>query len=808
LLTRFAEVTEESDGGYLAVCPGHNDSRPSLRIWRGDDNKVRLTCRAGCETKDVIKAVGLEWADLFDAKGEGATVAKERPEMVTGEPVASLAAYVAATSAALEQSKAATEYLMRRFGLGAEEAQTLGIGYDDDPEHLASFGYRSDAFLRFRRITVPLRGFDGVARGLQGRDITGRCSLRWVSLSNPEGLRWAPYGVFRGQGGYGAVLITEGPGDALTAVSVGYDAVGIRGAALAGNPELVAELAEGLRGQQVIICGDTDPAGGGFNVKLAAGLMAHGIDVYSLAIPFAESDLTDWREQRVGPQRFPSALHDAVKAAQPVGGKVGTAVVDESTGALVPDDDEAARAVRLMAELAQRYGSSDVLNAHALVAFTGGRIKYAPGLGFYVWNGTTWERSETRVRQAIHYMGAALTVAAAGLGEDGKELRKVAKGFTLTRNIDSLMRELRAVPSVHVPVDAFDARPELLSFRNGTVNLRTGVMTPHSMADMLTYALDIDYNAQAKCPRWEQFLTEIFPGNPDLVDYMRRLVGYGVTGSVGEQCFAVLWGKGANGKSVFTDTLTGVFRTISKTTPFATFEERGSGGIPNDIAALRGARLVMASEGESGKPMSEGILKRVTGKDMISARFLRQEFFEFKPSFLLMLATNHKPRFRGQDEGLWRRVKMIPFKRYFAPDERDHTLDAKLLAEAEGIAAWAVRGAVEWHAEGLQDPEVIKKAVKEYRETSDSLAGFYPGVLVSCDDQCQTSGNDAFNLYLEWCEAENLPTRERWTRTTFYTAMEERGVTKKKTNKGIALVGCRPAGTSPAAVGPGIFGKD
>jgi putative DNA primase/helicase len=216
----------------------------------------------------------------------------------------------------------------------------------------------------------------------------------------------------------------------------------------------------------------------------------------------------------------------------------------------------------------------------------------------------------------------------------------------------------------------------------------------------------------------------------------------------------------------------------------------------------------MASEGESGKPMSEGILKRVTGKDMISARFLRQEFFEFKPSFLLMLATNHKPKFKGQDEGLWRRVKMIPFKRYFAPDERDHTLDAKLLAEAEGIAAWAVRGAVEWFAEGLQDPTVIKNAVKEYRETSDALAGFFPGVLVPCEDNCQTNGNEAFTVYLDWCEAENLPNRERWTRTTFYSAMEERGVTRKKTSKGIALVGCRLASISPAAVGPGIFEKD
>jgi putative DNA primase/helicase len=819
VLARFTDVSEEMDGGYLALCPAHSDSRPSLRVWRGDDNKVRLTCRTGCKTEDVIKSVGLSWSDLFNATGEGLTVPKERPVLVGAGQTAALAAYVDTTSLRLgdyanEWAGRARAYVADRFGLELDSAAELMLGVDFGDESIP-FAFRSRSFLAFPRLTVPLNDFNGVARGLQGRDLSGRCPGRWLSLMNPDGARWAPYGVFRGQGGYGVTLVTEGPGDALTAVSVGYDAVAVRGAALAGSPELIAELAAGLKGSQVIVCGDNDEAGNGFTQRLAEGLAAHDVSVFTLSIPHDGDDLTDWRGR--DSSAFPNALHRAVKAAAPVK-LVGSAIVDGETGALVPDADEAERAVRLMSSFAERYGSSDVLNAHALVAFTGGRIKFAAGLGFYVWNGVTWERSETRVRQAIHYMGAALTVAAAeksaehrATGGDpkndpGEFLRKVAKGFTLTRNIDSLMRELRAVPSVHVDAAEFDARPDLLSFRNGTVNLRTGELRSHEKSDMLTYALDIDYVADAPADRWETFLREIFPGNPELCDYMRRLVGYGITGHVAEQCFAVLWGKGANGKSVLTDTLTHVFRTISKTTPFATFEEKGSGGIPNDVAALRGSRLVMASEGESGKPMSEAVLKRVTGKDMIAARFLRQEFFEFKPSFLLMLATNHKPKFRGQDEGLWRRVKMIPFKRWFAPHERDHTLDAKLAAEAEGIAAWAVRGAVEWFRDGLKDPEVIATATKEYRETSDALAGFFPGVLEPCaENDCAMPGADAFNAYLEWCEAENLPAKERWTRRAFFGAMEERGVTRKKTNKGIALVGCRQAAPATAATGPGIF---
>jgi putative DNA primase/helicase len=807
VLARFTDVAEQADGGYLALCPAHADSRPSLRIWRGDDNKVRINCRAGCTPDSVRIAARLNWTDLFDADGDGATVPRERPAMVGPGPTAALAQYVDATAMALfdydyAHAEHARNYIGDRFGLDPDTALDLMLGVDSLGQVCPHFPYRSRAFTSFPRLTVPLRDFRGVARGLQGRDLTGNCPGRWVSLSNPEGARWASYGVFKGQGGYGVTLVCEGPGDALTAVAVGYDAVAIRGASLAGSPELIAELAAGLAGTQVVVAGDNDTAGQGFTRRLADGLAEHGVAVYTLEIPTSGDDLTDWRAR--DPHLFPDALHSAVKYARPVGNAadaMAQAIAEEladRTGTDVVTREQGREAARVLSGLVEKYGETDAMNAYALVGWTGGRIKYAAGLGFYVWNGRVWERSEVKVRQEIHRMGAALVF-------DGKLTE--ARGFTMTSRIDALLRELRSVPSVHVEATEFDAKAELLSFANGTVDLRTGKMHAHRQGDMLTYEVDVNYRPEATCPRWTQFLGEIFPDHPELPAYMRRLVGYGITGSVAEQCFAVLWGKGANGKSVFTDTLTAVFRSISKTTPFATFEEKQGGGIPNDIAALRGSRLVMASEGESGKPMSEAVLKRVTGKDMIAARFLRQEFFEFKPSFLLMLATNHKPKFRGQDEGLWRRVKMIPFRRWFAPDERDHKLDVKLLAEAEGIAAWAVAGAVEWYRDGLGDPPVITDAGREYRETSDALAGFLPGVLEPCSDSTPLSGADAFNSYLEWCEAENLPARERWTRRTFYDALEERGIQRKKSNTGIALVGVRMAGKSPAAVGPGIFGK-
>lgn len=808
LISRFAEVTEQADGGFLAVCPAHGDSRPSLRIWVGDNGTVRMTCRAGCVTRDVVSAAGLRWPDLFDIEGEAPTVASAKPELVGPKHIAALAMYTEDARDRLTEddhwSTVAGNYLTDRFGMDVPTASGLGVGVDDTTVN-PLWSALSAAYKRYARLTVPLLDFAGNPRGLQGRDLTGQCPGRWVSLTNPEGFRWAPYGVFRGEGGYGVTLVTEGPGDGLTAVAVGYDVVMVRGASLVASPELLAEIAAGVAGTQVIACGDNDTAGRAFNRKLADGLKPFGIEVYALPLPTGmdnKADLTDWRA--LEPKTFALSLHKAVKSARPVAKPEDAAraerseEISEATGTDIVSRDQGNDAARILAGLLERYGDTDAMNAHALVAWTDGRIKYAPGLGFYVWNGRTWERSEVKVRQEIHRMGAALVLA-------GKV--KEARGFTMTTRINDLMTELRSVPSVYVTPQDFDNRPELLSFRNGTVELRSGRLRAHRKEDMLTYCVALDYDAQAQCPRWEAFIDEIMPGMPSMPAYLQRLIGYGVTGTTDEQCFAVLWGKGANGKSVLTDTLSTVFGTISKTTPFATFEEKNSGGIPNDIASLRGARLVMASEGESGKPMSEAVLKRVTGKDMVSARFLRQEFFEFKPSFLLVLATNHKPKFKGQDDGLWRRVKMIPFKRFFAPHERDHDLDKKLLAEAQGIATWAVRGAVEWFANGLQDPAEIVAASREYRETSDALVGFFPGVYAH-DDDSSVPGADAYNAYREWCEAEGLPSKEIWTRRSFYDAMEERQVSRKKTNKGITLVGIRLASSEAKPTGPGIFGQD
>ncbi|MER7705487.1 phage/plasmid primase, P4 family [Kitasatospora sp. NPDC097605] len=483
-----------------------------------------------------------------------------------------------------------------------------------------------------------------------------------------------------------------------------------------------------------------------------------------------------------------------------------------------------AEAVAAYREAASRYGASDIVNAHALVQFMKGGIKYAEGVGFHVWSGTHWVRDEVLVRQAAHDLGAAMveTLArekaiirealALKLAGDALEaeyekqvaalpLAKASKGFTMARRIDDLIRELASVRGVNCSVDDFDHQPHLLSFANGTVDLRTGVRRPHDPADMLTKSLPWNYNPLAKAKRWRRFLKEVFPNEPAMVDYIRRLCGYGITGSTAEQAFAVLIGTGANGKSVFLDSLSHVFGDLSETTRFETFEDRGS-SIPADLAALRGARMVMASEGEAGKPMSESVLKRATGSDRLTARFMRENFFTYQPTFLLWLASNHTPAFRSQDEGLWRRVKLIKFDRYFKPEERDHGIFAELREEAEGIAAWAVAGAVEWYAGGLQEPDCIKTATTAFKENSDALAEFLTDVLMKVDsEKSHVPSQEAYTAYRDWCEAQG---EKAWTRRGFISALDERGIRQHRMTKGRVLLGVRFA-HQPVPAGPGVF---
>lgn len=765
-LGRFSEVAEESDG-WVVPCPSHEDSRPSLRVAVSDAGKVLLKCRARCETSEVLSALGMTWAELGTVEpGDVKSRATSRDVPASPADVAALAAQL--DRYADDSAQEAAAYAETRFGLSGEDYDRLGLGYATDLGGGA-------------RLVVPFRDKDGVPRGFQARALAHDATVRWLGPKSPDGASWSKLGYLPGAAGWDEVLVTEGPGDGLTAVALGYDAIIVRGAALASNSLVVETIAEWVGDRVAVIAGDGDTSGRAFSSTLATALVARRIRTKVLDVPDGQ-DLTDWRAEN--PARFATECMRAVLSAKEV----------TSYDAALRSRDASA------------YPLTDLGNARFVrdyVVARGSGVRYSPEVGFFLLDGGVWRPDKLDTTRAYVQEAADLVtdIAASLMAEAGADQNRMreAKAWSAwarhsqsSRGIDAAVRELQALRDVAADVAEFDRHHHLIACRNGVVNLRTGALQPHDPDLLLTRKVDLNYSAEARAPRWESFLHEVFPTYPDLPAYVQRLIGYGITGETAEQCFAVLWGTGANGKSVFTDTLAEVFREQTVTTPFSTFEDRGSGGIPNDLAALKGARLVMAAEGEQGRPMAEAILKRVTGRDLISARFMRKEFFEFRPTFLLMLATNYPPRFRGQDEGLWRRVKFLPWERTFTARDKDHQLGAKLMAEAEGIFAWAVRGAIEWYARGLQDPKIIRDATAEYRQTSDALVGFLPGVFVK-DEEGTTLGQVVWEAYRDWTEEEALPHKERWSRRALFAALEERGLVKKRAAQGTVFSGIRRA---------------
>lgn len=771
-LTEFLdmfEAVEEMHDGFLVRCPSHDDSDPSLRI--GVSDKVLVKCRAGCKTDTVLADLGLSWSDLMTMTIDRTP---SEPATSTAAPASSMA--TAALAQMLDgyqdgMTQEVHEYAAQRFGLSSEQIERLGLGAWDDNGT--------------PRLVVPFTDPSGRVIGHQARALDKNAKVRWKGPKSPgDGGSWSRIGWLDGSSetGWTEVVITEGPGDGLTAAGLGYDAIVVRGAALAGNEDVVRQIAQWVGNRKAVIAGDGDTSGREFSDKMSRGLQRLDVQAVILEVP-EDEDLTSWNEA----DESGTAVIAAIGSAQ--------AFIPSATYLRELDEDEypmsdtgAARWVR---DYIRRQGSD---------------VRYTPEAGFFLVDSGIWRKDDldavyAYTQEAFEVMQTlAKRFYESALAEDDDERAKDAirrlkhsQRYSNTSPMEAALKQLRVLRDVATRFEEFDTNPHLLAFKNGVVDLRTGKLMDHNPSFMLTRRVEYNYNPDAECPRWLTFLDEVFPNHPDMPAYMKRLVGYGITGNTDEQCFVVHWGTGANGKSVFTDLMTTLFRDITVTTPFSTFEAKQGGGVPNDVAALKGARFVFASEGEADKPMAEAMLKRVTGRDAISARFMRQEFFEFYPTFLLNMATNTKPRFKGQDEGLWRRVKLIPWERYFAPNERDHYLGKKLEAEAEGVMAWAVAGAVEWYADGLGDPATVQEATKDYRENSDALDGFLPGIYEKGDFTDTVPAQDMFNEYLTWADDENLATREIWTRRFFYQALEERGFKKVRHGKGRVFAGVRKA---------------
>ena len=425
-------------------------------------------------------------------------------------------------------------------------------------------------------------------------------------------------------------------------------------------------------------------------------------------------------------------------------------------------------------------------------------LLHVPGVGWHIFDGRRYWRDQTQqiislaeeTIQRIH-----LDAAHEPSPEHRDALSKLAKDYSKIERVRGALAFLQ--PTVSMTVERLDAAPFAFNVRNGTIDLKTGELRAHNRADLITRLSPIKYDNTATAPRWLQFLTEIFDGDCELADYVKRLFGYALTADQRHQIITFLWGQGDNGKGVLTRTWLAVAGEYGKAAADTLLMRKYSDAIPADVADLWGARLVIASESQEDGRLDEQRVKALTGSDRIKARFMRQNFFEFEPTHHIFLQTNHKPKIVGQDHAIWRRIRLIPFGVRFEDPHlnpatvhrKDFELEQKLREELPGILRWAVEGAREALNEGLRDPESVMAATKEYRREEDILSDFIESRCVLGPER-EATVSDLYGAYKVWCQGEGT---RPWSQNRFSRRLTDAGyqsgrdANEGRVRKGIAL---------------------
>lgn len=402
---------------------------------------------------------------------------------------------------------------------------------------------------------------------------------------------------------------------------------------------------------------------------------------------------------------------------------------------------------------------TDRANAQRFIKRHGHKARYCAQLSqgyspksWFIYDGSRWAQDVTdevfrladEIRRTYDFLAAEEEDE-----EKRRAWRKIAGALENKARVQAMIET--AAKFLPITMDDFDQDPWLLNVKNGTIDLTTGERLPHDPAHFITKLAPVEYDPEAEAPMWQGFLDRIFDGNENLIRFVQKAIGYALTGSTREQVVFFLYGTGRNGKSTLINTVQALLGDYAMHTPTTTLMSRKSEGVPNDVARLKGARFVSAVEAESGRRLSEPFIKQLSGGDVITARFMRAEWFEFRPQFKLFFATNHKPIIRGTDLAIWRRIRLIPFNVTIPEDEVDPDLGQKLLQELPGILNWAIEGCLVWQKEGLGLPAEVAEATEAYRNEMDVLGGFFDECCI-LNPLARVTKRDFYEAYVQWAE--------------------------------------------------------
>lgn len=426
------------------------------------------------------------------------------------------------------------------------------------------------------------------------------------------------------------------------------------------------------------------------------------------------------------------------------------------------------------------YRRTDAGNAELFTFLYSSKVRYNHTQNkWYVFNGQYWQMDTREEVYQLCKVAARIRQSEATRIADPDEREQEfrwgmsSEGAVKIRNTLTLAKSMSSISTEN---NDWHQDRMLLQFNNGTLDLRTQTFRDGSPEDMIYQSVGYDYDEAAECKTWEKAIREIFDSNDEMVGFFQRTLGYSITGDTREHCLFILNGNGSNGKSVVLETIKKVLGKYAENSSFSTFEATNSSQT-NDIARLRYARLVTASESGQSKRFNEERIKSITGGDEVTARKLYQEFETWTPQFKIWFAVNTLPDIRGTDDGIWRRIKVIPFNVSFKGRE-DKELTHKLSNEIQGIMNWALKGLKAWLEEGLKSPDEIHNATNAYRSESDVVANFMEERVENAAGE-RVSSKVLYSAYRDYCSNAGL---SPGSQTIFGRQLSQMSISKVKSS--------------------------
>lgn len=746
---KFEEITDKFEidkhsrksDRVQAKCPCHDDKNASLTIsYNSKEEKTMLYCHAGCNTKDIVESVGLKMSDLFD-----------KPLEVE------------------DKHKSAFE----------KDIEAIYKFYDENGD-LAYEKIRKKGKKFLHRRYIDGETVWGMEEGIYTETFPG--SKSW-SIKERPGAKKAYYpgqeqllynlpnvikGIKEGQ----TIFITEGEKDSDSLITRGLIATTTSIGATKGDlgKKWPSRFNSFFKGANVVLLPDNDEPGKRFMEHIAIELknIANNIKIVELPDLSKKEDITDWLE-------YGNDIYDLQ--------------------ALVKRTDEF---IEFKGNIIYDYNWSDVGNAERLISLHGKDIKFNVNSGkWYVWNGVNWEldnsfKVENLYRTVLRRFQNAIPNI--NISDDEiatKKQQEKAKSFVLRNETDGKIKSVLNQAKTFKGINFMESDKDdyLFNTPNGTINLRDLSQKKHDRKDLITQCSNYSFNRENdKCPNWIAFLNRIFCGDQELINYVQKAVGYSLTGDMSEQCLFMLWGGGANGKSTFVKALEDIMGTYAATIKGETLmEKNGQDGARGDLARLTNKRVVIASELQEGQVFNEPLLKVLSAGETLPVRFMYQEEFMLKPKFKLWIMTNKKPKVKGNDHGIWRRWRMIPFKYKFTEKEKDPNFyEEKLKPELEGILLWAITGYQMWKKEGFEAPKEVMEAVEDYKMDMDQVARFIEDCC-KVGEGYECTGSAMYDEYINWCIAEG----ENYKMTNHKLArdLKEKGFVNKRDMNGKKWIG-------------------